>query len=68
MEKLHGKFPEVEDIVMKFFVQCHASNIPMSVPILMVKAIEIPLKLNVSDASFSIILLFKFKLRQGISS
>ena len=33
-----GKFPEVEDIVMKIFVQCRASSIPVCVPMLMEKA------------------------------
>ena len=53
LKKLHvqqGKFSEVEDIVMKFIVQCRSSSIPVSGPILMEKAREIALKLNVKDA------------------
>ena len=63
-----GKFPDVEDIVMKFFVQFHELSIPVSGPMLMEKAREIALKLNIKDACFSTRLPHKFKMRHRISS
>ena len=63
-----GKFPEVEDVLITFFRQCRSSNIPVSGPLLMEKAQEIALKLNVKDACFSAGWLHKFKMRHGISS
>ena len=57
-----GKFPEVENILMKFFVQCCASCIPVSGTMLKEKTREIALKLNVRDACFSTRLLHKFKM------
>lgn len=63
-----GKFPEVEDILITFLTQCRASNIPVSGPLLMEKAQEIAVKLNVKGACFSTGWLHKFKMRHGISS
>lgn len=62
-----GKFSEVEDILLKFFIQCRAANIPVSGPMLIEKAKEIALKLDVKDAFFSTGWLHKFKARHGIS-
>lgn len=63
-----GKFPEVEEILITFLSQCRASNIPLNGPLLMEKAQEIAVKLNVKGACFSAGWLHKFKMRHGISS
>lgn len=49
------KFPEVEIILLQFFTQCRATNIPVSEPILMEKAKEKALEMNVSNFGFSTI-------------
>ena len=68
MRVQQGKFPEVEDILMKFFAHCRTSSIPVGGPMFMEKAKEIELKLNVSDARFSTRCLHLFKTRHRISS
>ncbi|XKL59812.1 hypothetical protein PGB90_000828 [Kerria lacca] len=44
-----GKFEELEDILMKWFLQARATNIPINGPVLREKATEIARKLHVSD-------------------
>lgn len=64
-----GKFSDIDEIVLQFFKQCRAANIPVSGPMLMSKAKEIRDKMQVSEeeCSFSAGWLHKFKLRHGIS-
>nr|XP_042897002.1 tigger transposable element-derived protein 4-like [Parasteatoda tepidariorum] len=65
MRVQEGKFPEKEKILLQFFNQCRASNIPVSGPMLMEKAKEIAIKLNLTDSGFTAGWLQKFKAMVG---
>lgn len=62
-----GKFPEIDELVLEFFKQCRAANIPVSGPMLINKALEIGRKMEVKDCLFSAGWLHKFKIRNGIT-
>ena len=67
MRVQEGKFPQVENVLLQFFNQCRASNIPVSGPMLMEKAKEIAVKLNLVNCDFTTGWLQKFKARHGIT-
>jgi hypothetical protein len=61
-----GKFEELEDILMKWFLQARATNIPINGPVLKEKATEIAKKLKISDFTSSNGWLDRFRKRHGI--
>nr|XP_015928523.2 tigger transposable element-derived protein 6-like [Parasteatoda tepidariorum] len=67
MRVQEGKFPEMEKVLVQFFNPCRASNIPVNGPVLMEKAKEIAMKLNLTDSGFTAGWLQKFKAWNGFT-
>lgn len=57
----------MEKVLPQFIYPSCASNIPVSVPMLLEKAKEIAMKLNLADCGFTVGWLQKFKARHGIT-
>ena len=53
MRVQEGKIPEIEKVLLQFFNQYYASNTPVSDPMLLEKAEEITMKLNLTACGFT---------------
>ncbi len=62
-----GKFEELEDILMKWFIQARATNIPLDGPVVREKATQIAAKLQISNFVASNGWIDRFRKRYGIS-
>lgn len=61
-----GKFPQLEECLIQWLIQCYYQNIPVNGPILIEKAKEFAAALNITAFNASQGWLDKFKKRKGL--